>query len=202
MQILKYFEAMRDELLKNKAKLDELDAAIGDNDHGTNICHVFEQICAWGKTKITKDSSLADDLKFCGLTIMSKVGGSSGAILGNALMKMAMGASTKEKYRNSDMAHMLKVAIAGIQNLGKAVPGEKTLLDAVYPAYLEFAKASDSEPLVFDKAAAAARQGAENTIPWIATKGRASYLGERSKGHMDPGALSVAIILSQLKGIK
>lgn len=165
MEILKYFEAMRDELLKNKAKLDELDAAIGDNDHGTNICHGFEVICDKGKDKITKDSKLSDDLKFCGLTIMSRVGGSSGAILGNALMKMSFGASTKEKYRNSDIAHMLKVAIAGIQNLGKAVPGEKTLLDAIYPAYLEFAKAKDDEPLVFDKAADAAMQGAERTIP-------------------------------------
>ena len=202
MEILKYLEAMRDELLKNEKKLDELDAAIGDNDHGTNICHGFKEICEKGKTKITKDSSLSDDLKFCGLTIMSKVGGSSGAILGTALMKMSFGASTKEKYKNSDIAHMLKVGIAGIQNLGKAVPGEKTLLDAVYPAYLEFAKAKDDEPLAFDKAADAAAQGAVNTIPWIATKGRASYLGERSRGHMDPGALSVSIMFAQLKGIK
>ena len=202
MQILKYFEAMRDELLKNKAKLDALDAAIGDNDHGTNICHGFQHICEKGKEKITKDSQLKDDLKFCGITIMSKVGGSSGAILGNCLMKMSFGASTKEKYRNSDIAHMLKVGIAGIQNLGKAVPGEKTLLDALYPAYQVFAKAKDDEPLAFDKAAEAAMKGAEATIPMIATKGRASYLGERSKGHMDPGALSVSIMLAQLKGIK
>ena len=202
MEILKYFEAMRDELCKNEKKLDELDAAIGDNDHGTNICHGFKEICEKGKEKITANSKLSDDLKFCGLTIMSKVGGSSGAILGNALMKMANAAENKTELKNSDIAEILKAGVAGIQSIGKAVPGEKTLLDAFYPATQAFVEAKDDQPLAFGQAAIAATKGAEDTIPLIATKGRASYLGERSRNHMDPGAMSVSIMFGQLKGIK
>ena len=202
MEILKYLEAIKNELVKNQSKLNELDAAIGDNDHGTNICHGFVEICEKGKEKITKNSKLSDDLKFCGLTIMSKVGGSSGAILGNALMKMSQAVEQKDKYVNSDIAKMLQTAVAGVQNIGKAVPGEKTLLDALYPAAQAFANTKDDQPLAFEQAATAAAKGAEDTIPMVATKGRASYLWERSKDHMDPGAMSISIIFGQLRGIK
>ena len=202
MEILTYLEAIRDELHKNEKKLDELDAAIGDNDHGTNICRGFDEICKKGQSQFTKDSPLGADLKICGLAMMSKTGGSSGALLGNALMKMAAFAGDKKDWKNSDIANLLHAGIAGIQNLGKAVPGEKTLLDAFFPAYQAFENAKDNEPLAFEKAAEEAMKGCEATVPLVATKGRASYLGERSRNHMDPGALSVAIMFDKLKEVK
>ena len=202
MEILTIFEALSQELNKNKDKLNELDGIIVDADFGSNITRGFEEVVKKGHTHFVKDSPLSEDLRTTGMTLMAKVGGSSGILLGKAVM--AMGDQIKDKHdlKNSDLERMLRAAITMITRLGKAVPGDKTLLDALEPACNAFASVKDNEPIAFKYAAVAARKGAEDTINMVSKRGRSSYLGERSIGHMDAGALAVALIFEKLASMK
>ena len=202
MQILSIFQTLSDELNKNKDKLNELDGATGDADFGSNITRGFDEVVKKGQTAFTTSSSLCDDLRTVGLTLMTKVGGSSGVIVGRAVMCMGNAVKGKTALKNSDVGNMLRTGINEMTKLGKAVPGDKTLIDAVDPAAKAFESASDNEPLAFASAAVAARKGAESTVNMISKKGRSSYLGERSKGHMDAGSCAVALIFEKLASMK
>jgi dihydroxyacetone kinase-like protein len=134
----------------------------------------------------------------CATQLMSKIGGSSGPLLGSAFMAIAMTVKGKTTFNNKDIGEALMAAVTKIQILGKSHAGEKTMLDALIPA----AQACQESPTVldFNIAYEAAKRGANATIEMLATKGRASYLGERSIGHMDPGAYSISLIFKGLAG--
>ncbi len=166
--------------------LTDLDQAIGDGDHGINLHRGFTAVMQ----KLPEDKDIGTILKTVGMTLVSTVGGASGPIYGTAFMKMGMKLAGKEEITREELLDAFDEAVAGIKQRGHAVRGEKTILDALEPA-LDALKAGGS----WDDAVKAAQDGIEYTKTIIATKGRASYLGERSLGHQDPGATSVTLML-------
>jgi len=180
----------------NVTKLDALDRAIGDGDHGTNLDRGFTAV--WAKIESQDDQSLAAVLKTTATTLISTVGGAAGPLYGTAFLRAstAIAQSNDEPVRQTAVA--FAAALEGVQARGKATTGEKTMVDALAPAVEAIAAAVDAGAdtvTVLDRAAIAARAGMEATIPMLATKGRASYLGERSIGHQDPGATSCYLII-------
>jgi dihydroxyacetone kinase-like protein len=181
-------------LAEHRMELIDLDRAIGDGDHGENMDRGFKAVVA------KLDEGGTDDvqgvLKLVASTLMSKVGGAAGPLYGTAFLRAAK-AADGDLDANGVVA-IIEGALDGIVSRGKATTGEKTMVDAWTPA-LEAARAAaegGATPAATLRAAAdAAAKGAEATIPLQATKGRASYLGERSIGHQDPGATSTAYIL-------
>lgn len=183
----------------NKDFLTELDREIGDSDHGINMARGFHAVME----KLTpNDTDIGATLKKAGMTLLSKVGGASGPLYGTAYMEAGKITAGKTELTPSDVKAMFEAAIAGIQKRGKAVRGEKTMLDAIIPASEAFAaKIAEGSDMAGALSAAceSAREGVEYTKTIIATKGRASYLGERSLGHQDPGATSAMITLEAVR---
>lgn len=180
---------------ENREELIELDRAIGDGDHGENLDRGFSAVST--KLSDLDASSASDVLKMTATTLMSTVGGASGPLLGTAFLRGAKEV-TSEALGPRDIVAMLEAGLAGIQARGKADEGEKTMVDAWAPAVRAAEKAADdglAPEGVLRAAADAALAGAVATGPMKATKGRASYLGERSIGHRDPGAVSSAYLL-------
>lgn len=184
-------------VLQHREELVRLDREIGDADHGENMARGFEAVI----TKI--DSAGADTpgavLKLAASTLISTVGGASGPLYGTAFLRAASAVAEVDELDGEAVARTLQAGLEGVTARGKAVTGDKTMIDALSPA-VEAAKAAagagDGPAEVLAKAAEAARGGAEATEPLVARKGRASYLGERSAGHLDPGARSTALLLS------
>jgi dihydroxyacetone kinase-like protein len=180
--------------------LTQLDAAIGDGDHGTNMRRGFEAV---GKALAGQGDSTPPGrlLILAGKTLVATVGGASGPLWGSALRRAGRALGDSESFDGSQLAQALDAAIEGVVELGAAAPGDKTMVDALTPAAAALREALESgKPLseAAEAAATAAQDGAESTVPMQARKGRASYLGERSIGHQDPGATSAAIILAAL----
>jgi dihydroxyacetone kinase-like protein len=196
-----------DRIHEQASALTALDQAIGDGDHGTNMDRGFGAIRALldaGRPEGDGPRAVAGArLKTAGRTLISTVGGAAGPLYGTALLRA--GASVADAAPDASGGAVavgaLEAAIAGIQQLGKAVPGEKTMLDALVPA-VEAGRtgvaAGGGAAEIASAMADAAEAGALATIPLLATKGRASYLGERSIGHQDPGATSAALLLRAL----
>ncbi len=184
-------------IIGNRQMLTDLDAAIGDGDHGINMARGFEAV----KVKLQAletESDIGKVLKTVGMTLISSVGGAAGPLYGTAFLRAAALSQGKTQLDVETVGLMLEAAIAGIKERGKAATGEKTMLDALVPAYEAFqdgAKTGKTVIECLELACAAAKQGVEYTKTIIATKGRASYLGERSRGHQDPGATSSYIML-------
>lgn len=184
---------------ENKAYLTELDSAIGDADHGINIARGF-------KTVVTKlegnDGDLAVLFKTTAMTLMSAVGGASGMLYGNFFMKAASVAGGKESLDQEELLAVLQAGVDGIVQRGRAEVGDKTMIDVWIPALdalrNSLAQGADLSAAL-QSAASAAEQGMTSTIPLQARKGRASYLGERSVGHQDPGATSSYMIIDGLR---
>lgn len=181
---------------ENKGLLTELDAAIGDSDHGINLDKGFQAVAE--KLKAAGEADCGTILKTTAMTLISTVGGASGPLYGTAFLKASGVAAGKTELDGEALVKMFDEGIKGIVMRGKAQKGEKTMLDALIPAY-EALKASlesgETAAEAFEKAAGAAWEGVEYTKTIIATKGRASYLGERSLGHQDPGATSSYLML-------
>lgn len=180
---------------EQKEFLTQLDNEIGDGDHGINLARGFTEVDK--KLETLADKDIGTILKTTGMTLVSTVGGASGPLYGTAFMYAGKQVADKFEIDLNDFKEILKVAIDGIQVRGKAVQGEKTMLDAMIPAYNSLL-AEDGYKEALSKAIAAARDGVEYTKTIIATKGRASYLGERSIGHQDPGATSFTFILEAI----
>jgi dihydroxyacetone kinase-like protein len=192
-------EAVSEAILTNKQFLTDLDAAIGDADHGINMARGFEAALAKVKA-LPPEADAAAVLKTVGMALISTVGGAAGPLYGTAFLRASVAAQGAAPD-GASAAKVLEAAINGIKERGKATRGEKTMLDALEPANEAFAGCVEAgKPLAdcLDAACAAAEQGTEYTKTIIATKGRASYLGERSLGHQDPGATSSYIILKAL----
>jgi dihydroxyacetone kinase-like protein len=180
----------------NRQYLTDLDSPIGDADHGINMDRGFTAVLARLDTVQGQDAGAI--LKAVASTLISTVGGASGPLYGTAFLRAGIALTGKQSVSLDDAVVALGAAVQGIRDRGKATTGEKTMLDALVPAQESLARAASQGltlPEAFALAAAAAEAGAEATIPMMATKGRASYLGERSIGHQDAGATSSALML-------
>ena len=191
----RWIELAAADVAEQRDYLVDLDRAIGDGDHGENMDRGFKAaVEALGQAQ---PGSVAEVLKTVAKTLMSTVGGAAGPLYGTAFLRASKAAGDGE-LDGAGVAAVIAGALEGIQARGKATTGEKTMVDAWTPA-LEAARAaadSGSDPAaVLEAAATAAEAGAAATEPLRATKGRASYLGERSIGHLDPGAVSTSLIL-------
>ena len=183
-------------IAENKDYLTQLDSDIGDADHGVNMDRGFK--AALAKLPSVADKDIGTVFKSVGMTLVSTVGGAGGPLYGTFFMQAGTASANKLELSAADWAAALESAINGVIARGKANPGDKTMIDALLPALaaLKQAVADGSEMGdALRRSAAAAEQGMKDTIPLVARKGRASYLGERSAGHQDPGATSSYLIL-------
>lgn len=184
---------------ENKAYLTELDSQIGDADHGTNIARGFKAMV--DKLPTVAENDIGAIFKMMAMTLMSAVGGASGMLYGNFLMRAAAAANGKEELTPAEVVMVLTAGRDGIVQRGRAELGDKTMIDAWTPALKALQGAVDNGQSLDDAltaAATAAETGMKATIPLQARKGRASYLGERSIGHQDPGATSTFLLLNEL----
>jgi phosphoenolpyruvate---glycerone phosphotransferase subunit DhaL len=193
----------------NRDHLTQLDAAIGDADHGINLSRGFAAVLAalddpapGGEASATRPATPGAVLTLTGATLISKVGGASGPLYGTAFRRAGKALGTAETVGLPELEQALTAALAGVQQLGAAREGDKTMVDALAPATRAFSKAIAEGASPADALAAlatAAAEGAAATVQLQARKGRASYLGPRSVGHEDPGAASTALILAALR---
>jgi dihydroxyacetone kinase-like protein len=178
----------------------QLDAAIGDADHGINMTRGFAAVVqALGADPASPPGKL---LILAGRTLVSTVGGASGPLWGSALRSGGRTLGDQPTFDGAQLVDVLAAALASVKDLGTASLGDKTMVDALEPAVdalRERLAAGDSVGTALDASAAAAESGMRATIPLQARKGRASYLGERSVGHQDPGATSTALIMRALQ---
>ena len=194
--VLAWVRAFAAAVGENKEYLTRLDSAIGDADHGINIDRGM-------RAALAKVDGLASDdvgtlLKTVGMALVSSVGGAGGPLYGTLFMQLGTATAGKSELAPEDWLAALRAGVEGVRMRGKAEPGDKTMLDALVPARdaLEAALA-DGAPLAdaLRRSADAAEEGMRATVPLVARKGRASYLGERSAGHQDPGATSSHLLL-------
>jgi dihydroxyacetone kinase-like protein len=195
-QVLGWVEAFASTVADNKEYLTRLDSAIGDADHGINMDRGMKAVQE--KLNGLEGDDVGALLKTVGMTLVSTVGGAGGPLYGTLFLQMGVATTGKSELEPEDWAAALTAAVEGVQMRGKAEPGDKTMVDALIPAKNSFS-AAVAEGASFEEAlrrsAEAAEAGMEATTPLVAKKGRASYLGERSAGHQDPGATSSYLLL-------
>jgi dihydroxyacetone kinase-like protein len=180
----------------HKERLTQLDSAIGDGDHGINMARGMRT--ARAKIEGLDDPDIGKLLKTVGMALVSSVGGAGGPLYGTLFMQMGSKLSGAEELSLENWTEALEAGVNGVRARGKAEVGDKTMLDALAPAVdaLKTAMKEDASlPDALKRSAAAAEEGVAATIPLVARKGRASYLGERSAGHQDPGATSSHLLL-------
>ncbi len=193
---VRWVELSAEVMVAEREHLTKLDSAIGDADHGANMSRGFQ--AAVEKLLAAPPGEPAAVFKSVGMTLLSKVGGAGGPLYGSFFMKLAEPVGGIEELGPEQWAAALRAGVDGVRARGKADPGDKTMVDALLPAVeaLETAVAEGASlAAALERSAAAAEQGARATVPLVARKGRASYLGERSAGHQDPGATSSHLLL-------
>ena len=182
------------EVAENRAYLTKLDGAIGDGDHGTNMDRGMKK--ALERLEATDGDDIGASLKAVGMALVSSVGGAAGPLYGTLFLQMGQAAAGRSELDLAGFTDALDAGVQGVIKRGKAEPGDKTMLDALGPALDALRSAGgDDVAGALAQAADAAREGMEATVPMVARKGRASYLGERSAGHQDPGATSSHLLL-------
>ena len=181
------------EISEHRVELVRLDTAIGDGDHGTNMDRGMRK--ALEKLEGQDGDDIGAMLKTVGMALVSTVGGAAGPLYGTLFMQMGSSASGKSELDVAGWTAALETGIKGVQARGKAVPEDKTMVDALLPALEALQQAGGDEAAALTASADAAEEGMKATIPLVARKGRASYLGERSAGHQDPGATSTHLLL-------
>jgi phosphoenolpyruvate---glycerone phosphotransferase subunit DhaL len=186
-----------DVIAEQRAYLTQLDTAIGDADHGTNMDRgmraAIERVGA-----IEGDDDIGAAFKAVGMALVSKVGGAAGPLYGTLFLQMGNATAGASELDLAGWSDALAAGLKGVETRGKAEPGDKTMVDALMPAVEALQRAqNDGAELsaALEQSAAAARKGMEDTVPLVARKGRASYLGERSAGHQDPGATSSYLLV-------
>jgi phosphoenolpyruvate---glycerone phosphotransferase subunit DhaL len=197
--VLAWLKRSAEVLRENRTMLSDLDSPIGDADHGINMDRGFTTVME--RLPGVAGADVGTVLKTVGMTLVSTVGGASGPLYGTAFLRAGMALAGKQELQSVDVLAALEAALEGIQARGRAQRGEKTMVDALAPAIdalRDAFAAGQSTEYALEDAASAAEAGATATIPLLATKGRASYLGERSIGHQDPGATSMALLLRAL----
>lgn len=194
--ILAWLRASAAVIAENKDYLTQLDAAIGDADHGANMDRGFKAVVT--KLAEISDKDIGTIFKTIGMTLLSTVGGAGGPLYGTFFLQAGMKTAGKMEINLQEWAETLEAALNGVIMRGKAEPGDKTMVDALTPAVnslKESAAADVPFRTALEHSTEAARLGMLATIPWVARKGRASYLGERSADHQDPGATSSYLLL-------
>ena len=198
-QVLAWLLRLRDRVVEQRGYLTELDSAIGDADHGANLARGFSAVA--DKVGETPGETVGALLKSVGMTLVSSVGGASGPLYGTFFLQLGRSAGDATELDAAGLGQALRAGYDALAARGKAEPGDKTMLDALDPgvrAFEESVQAGGSPAQAARAAADAAAQGRDETAPMVARKGRASYLGERSAGHLDPGATSSTIVLESL----
>ncbi len=196
-QLLRWLQMCADAFAVNSDRLTALDSAIGDGDHGANMARGFAAVRAKLPELAGKD--IGAIFKATAMTLISTVGGSSGPLYGTFFLQAAGPASGKSALLPSELFAGFEAGLKGVIHRGKASVGDKTMVDALVPAVAALRPIeNDSIHAMLARAVQAAGSGAESTVPMIARKGRASYLGERSAGHLDPGAASSLLLLETL----
>jgi len=194
-QMIKWLERFAALLAENKDHLTQLDSAIGDADHGANMDRGFKAVL--GKKTEFQGKDIATVFKTVAMTLISTVGGASGPLYGTFFLQAGLLAAGKSSISAEEFGALLEKGLNGVIQRGKANPGDKTMIDAMQPAIEAYRKAvqgGESLDGALKKAAKSSREGMKATIPLVAKKGRASYLGERSAGHQDPGSTSTALL--------
>lgn len=194
--VLNWIKSYAQAIEENCEMLTNLDREIGDADHGANMRRGFRAVLE--KLPSVEDKDIGTILKNVGMTLLSKVGGAAGPLYSTMFTKAGMTIGAKMEMDLNDWAQALEAGTTGIAKLGKALPNDKTMLDALYPALNALSAAMGNGASVgeaLQKSADAAHEGMLATIPLVARKGRASYLGERSAGHQDPGATSTYLLI-------
>jgi dihydroxyacetone kinase-like protein len=202
VDVLACLREMAGVIHENREHLTNLDAAIGDADHGINMDRGFQTVLK--KLPSVEDKDAGTILKTAGMALVSSVGGAGGPLYGTAFMQAGMAVAGKHELEASDVLAMLDAALKGVVMRGKANLGDKTMVDAITPAVNAMREALENGNDTADaleQALAAAEQGMKDTIPMLAKKGRASYLGERSIGHQDPGATSSYLLIRTMAKI-
>jgi phosphoenolpyruvate---glycerone phosphotransferase subunit DhaL len=192
----RWLRTFADEVTDHADELTRLDSEIGDADHGSNMRRGMNAVV--GKLDAAPDAAPAALLKSAGMTLVSTVGGASGPLYGTFFLRMGTSAGDRAEFDGAAFAAALRAGLEGVLTRGKAQLGDKTMVDALTPAVDALdAALADGASLkdALRAAATAARAGADATVPLVARKGRASYLGERSAGHRDPGATSTTLLL-------
>ena len=183
----KLARALAASMIEHAEELTSLDQAIGDGDHGLNMKRGFEAVLA--TLPGLADKSLPEMLKLIGTTLVMKVGGASGPLVGTFFMEL--GKALPDEPVRADLVAATDRAISAVKTRGRSEAGQKTLLDVLVPVQAIFAGGGDASAI-----AAEAVRAADRTTPMLATRGRASFLGERSIGHMDPGSRSASLLIS------
>jgi dihydroxyacetone kinase-like protein len=195
-QAVELVRSFADVVAKNKEYLTELDSAIGDADHGINMNRGMQAVV--GKLDGVPGGDIGAMFKAVGMALVSSVGGAGGPLYGTLFLQLGTKSAGKSELEPGDWAEMLDAAVDGVVARGKAKLEDKTMVDALIPARDAFRTALDEGSSFADalrRSAAAGEDGMKATIPLVARKGRASYLGERSAGHQDPGATSSFLLL-------
>lgn len=197
MELITLIDKIADRIYENKDYLSELDREIGDSDHGVNLSRGFQKIK--DESEILKSLNYSDCFNKMAMILISNVGGASGAIYGTGLMKVAQSLKGIDILDRNNIIKGAEAMVEGIKMRGKAQCGEKTMLDTIVPV-VEVLKNNkeDSLDALLKKIQITAKEGMESTENMLATKGRASYLGARSIGHIDPGAMSSYLIIDTI----
>jgi dihydroxyacetone kinase-like protein len=194
-QIFAWIERYAAQIAEQKDYLTQLDAAIGDADHGANMNRGLQAVLA--KKADLQNADVGALLKGVAMTLISTVGGASGALYGTFFLQASTIAGNRTELSASEFGSVLEKGLAGIVLRGKATIGDKTMVDALQPAikaYKHSIESGETLDQALSKASSAAEEGLKSTVPLVARKGRASYLGERSAGHPDPGATSTVLL--------
>jgi|Deesub1362A_J573_1020465.scaffolds.fasta_scaffold03062_5 dihydroxyacetone kinase-like protein len=193
-ELIQILTKINEKIAENKDYLTQLDSAIGDADHGINMSKGFKAVV--DRISQMKDKDCGSILKTAGMTLVSTVGGASGPLYGTAFMRAGQVVGSKTELNFDDFISLLEAALEGIKLRGKAQRGEKTIIDSLEPAIEAIKKhKEEGEAAALKRVVEAAKEGVEYTKKIVARKGRASYLGERSLGHQDPGATSCYLML-------
>lgn len=197
-QLLDWLRLVDEGLMEQRGYLTELDSAIGDGDHGTNLAR--GAAAASSKVDSEQPQYIDDLFKLVGMTLVSSVGGASGPLYGTFFLRFATSAGHRQELAADELADALDAAVGGIIERGHPELGDKTMYDAMEPAVRAFRRDLDKNGVAVsaNRAADAAAHGRDATADFVARKGRASYLGERSLGHIDPGAASAALLFAAL----
>ena len=198
-QIVQWLQDFATQIEQNKDYLTELDAAIGDADHGINMERGFKKVMS--QLPSVADKDIGSILKSVSMTLISSVGGASGPLYGSFFLKASTVAVDKQQLTDEEIVSLLQAGIDGVLQRGKAQLGDKTMVDVLSPtvdALTQTVGEGKNTLAAMQQAVVAAEQAMKDTIPMLARKGRASYLGERSVGHQDPGATSAYLMLKCL----
>lgn len=197
--MLKWLEATAAVIEENRQYLTDLDSPIGDADHGINMDRGFKKIVS--KLPGVEEKDIGAILKTSGMALVTSVGGAAGPLYGTFLMDAGKAVAGKMELSDDDLVALLDAGLKGVVRIGKTNLEDKTMVDALHPAVEALRKAcADGKDTIeaLHLMTDAAHQGMKATIPMLARKGRASYLGERSIGHQDPGATSSYLLLKTL----